>query len=194
MLVKNALCILLILSVLLLSACCYNLEESDLSMDNPKHFETVSDMRGFYTINRFKFGGGFLCLDLEGEDEFYIEGYNRKPKHIFRCSSVADNKYVSPMFSSEYRIYSEKLGTDTETGYDVPYHSITMCFVSTVYSNPFRILRYEFGIPESEPWDHVVRIYSGNERIAEMYYSTGLNIEQEWIEDFLSEYIVKVFW
>lgn len=191
--IKNTLCILLTLSTLLLTACYYN-DESASPAANPTNFETLSNMRGFYTVNKFKLGGGFLCLDLEGEDEFYIEGYNREPKHIFKYSSVIDNKYVNPLFASEYSIYSKELGTDTDANKDVPYHSITVCFISTVYSNPFGILRYEFDISDTEAWDRVVKIYSGEKRIAEMYYSTGLNIEREWIEDFLSKYIVKVFW
>lgn len=189
---KKILCILLLFSTLTLSACCVLQNEDDLLSENPKRFDTVSDMRIFYSANRFRFGGGFLCLDLNGNDGLYLGENNREPTHLFGFGSIDDNKFTDPLFASEYHIYSEKLGTDTDSE-DVPYHSITVCFISTVYSDPFGTLKYEFDTLDEDRWGYVVKIYSGEKHVAELYYSTGLNIEQEWLENFLSKHIVRVF-
>lgn len=191
---KKILCILLMVLTIFLSACNSEFAESDIFEDRTKSFESISDMRGFYSANKHKINGGFLCLDLEGENQLHIYGYNQNPIHTFTCTSVENNEYIDPYFVSEYRIYAEELGTDTDIEQDLPYHSITVCFISSVYTNPFGSLKYEFKSVNKGMWNNVVKIYSSNECIAKMYYYTNLNIEQEWIESFLSKYIDKVFW
>ena len=192
--VKKIVCLLLLL-ILLLCGCAPDGEGFFPLSNGQKSFESISDMRDFYSDNRFCFDGGFLCLDAYACNSVTVlNDFATRPIHQFKYQEKANGGHSQAFFISEYFLYSSDLG-NVNKDYDTPAYSLSVCFVSSVYKNPFSTLSYEFErLNDSDSFNHLVKIYSGGECVAKMYYFTSIDINYRWIEDFLSDGILKVFW
>ena len=158
-----------------------------------KAFYDSTQLCDFYNENTGKPEGGFLFIDLSIAEENRIYVQNPFGDPLYFLAYEGENGTISnPTLITYYTIYSEELGSDTDE--DVLYHSFTLKMVSTPQNSFSKEMIYEF-LPyekQGEMWNYIVKIYSENECVAEMYYYTILDIDREWMISFLSEYIRRV--
>ena len=162
----------------------------DLSAYTQKSFKSKYGISNFLNDNQDKIDGICLSLDMSKVlyRRIYAQSSSNQPTYTFGYNGVEDSKYNDYYLKTYYKLYSEELGTDTEIGSS---HSLTVCFVSYGGYDKFGDLSFEFyKYNETESiWNYLVRILDGEKCIAEMYYSTVLDIDREWIVSFLSESI-----
>ena len=168
----------------------------DPSMYTHEIFNSFSELNDFCSGNKEKLGGAFVCLDLLSakDDGISVQTQYAPPPYAFDYEEEKDDKYINSKLITYYELYIKELGTDTDINEDVPYHSITLELISTVSQQLEGNITYEFfRYNDSKTmWNYVVRIYSDNRCIAEMYYYIGLDINREWIASFLDEYIITM--
>lgn len=163
------------------------------SFSMSQYYTDFTELNDFF-ISKEIIKGSFLSLDLSSSEENKIHVQNPfgDPSYCLFYERQANDQYANPILVTEFSIYSEELGSDTDA--DVLFHSFTLKMVSTPQNSFSEKMSYEFFPYEKqgEIWNYVVKIYSGNECVAEMYYYTILDIDREWIVSFLSEYIRRV--
>lgn len=164
----------------------------DPTMGTFELFLSASDAKAFYTSNKNDIASNFICInsDFSSISDISIE-YLKQVKYCFDYTN-SDGKKDYCTLTTNIGIYSEELGTDTDVSYDVPYHSITFKLISYNYSEEINDLRFEFYeySNESNIWNYIIEVYNGNDLIGHIYYYTGLEINREWISNFLLENLI----
>lgn len=168
----------------------------DPSLFTYKSFANLTDLNVFCDQHSKMLEGTFLCLDLSyaKEDKIHVQTGLSSDIYAFDYKEEKNNKYYDSKLTTHYSFYSEELGTDTDIYMDVPYHSMTLDFISLPQNSIEEDLQYEFYRYSDEKviWNHLIKIYSGENCIAYVYYYTGLDISREWVVSFLNEYITLV--
>ena len=168
----------------------------DPSLYTYEMFNSFFDLREFFSANKEKLEGEFICLDLSSakDDGIHVQSQYAQSPYIFDYEEEKDGKYINSNLITYYDLYVKELGTDTDINEDVPYHSITLELVSTASEPSEGKLDYEFFQYNDGKtmWNYIVKIYSDGSCIAEMYYYTGLDIDREWIASFLDEYVIRI--
>ncbi len=188
------------------SACGYKTAENtviNIVLDVPgidptpitaKKFVSFEDLTFFCEENKEKIGKSFLCLKAvsNSEDGIYVVNeWMELTKYYFIYDDENEESFVNPYIRADFQIYSSELGTDTDIAMDVPLHSFTIEFISNGCNSYSNDLRFEFmDCSESDStWERIVYIYDENELAGEAYLSFSLDISNDWLIDYLKDYL-----
>ncbi len=129
----------------------------------------------------------WLCLkgiDNSKYDITSIDSFD----YSFSYSGVSDGKYLDSHLSILLSYYSSALGNDADS-YDDIRHSITYGFEMVGFKSTSKELSFTFErySNSNSIYNNVIHVYCGGVFAGDIYYFTGLNIEQSYIEQFLRD-------
>ena len=165
----------------------------DPSIKNSKSFSNPSELKAYYNDSKDEILSNFICINSEfpSDSGINIEWLNRV-NYSFNFNTNSDEKNNYYKLTTNLGIYSTELGTDTDVLDDVPYHSITFKLISYAYSEEINDVKFEF-YKYSNPnyiWNYMIKVYNGKDIIGNIYYFTGLEIDKEWISNFLTNNLI----
>ena len=165
----------------------------DPSIKNSKSFSNPSELKAYYNDSKDEILSNFICINSEfpSDSGINIEWLNRV-NYSFNFNTNSDKKNNYYKLTTNLGIYSSELGTDTDVLDDVPYHSITFKLISYAYSEEINDVKFEF-YKYSNPnyiWNYMIKVYNGKDIIGNIYYFTGLEIDKEWISNFLTNNLI----
>ena len=149
-------------------------------------FNNGEELEDFIINNKIK------CLyitEITKQDEI-LDAYN--VIYTLYFDEEEDGEYVNSCVFIEFSLYSNLLGTDTDSTMDVQYHSISFLCNFKNYKE-ISELSFEFYNYENDKYkyNNLIYIYSEDIQIGEIYYYDRLDISHDWIIDFLNENIKK---
>lgn len=170
--------------------------DNDSSMYTQKSFNNQNELLNFCKDNSEKINSAFLCINassnidegiyvvLEDYSVSYIFSYDDEWYNIFQDNYEPDI-YNNPLITVSFDIYSEELGSCiTDDGLYISI-SFFMRFgrIDNESSTPtFEFFKFNDG---KSAMDNLIRVYDGNECVGEIFYYTELDINREWIVNYL---------
>ena len=172
--------------------------KNNSTMYTKKSFGSQDALMFFLKENKEKINGKFLCINAISIPEENIHIHREDMvKFMFSyedewynigAEDYEPEYYLNPCVTIAYDLYSEELGSCITDIYG-PLISISFIMKFGKISNEEISPNFEFYKYEEKNMNYVIRIFNESECIGEIFYYTNLEINREWIVDYLTKNI-----
>lgn len=148
-----------------------------------------------------------LIFDTSSQLEDHLSNYNClffqevttatniiSEHYLFRYDSIEENIYKNPKLEIKLSLYFSELGNSSAEDEDVPYYTMSLDIIIDVVKLESKNLNYEFFTYYNEElkYNNIVYIYNDSILIGKILYHTDLDINEDWMVNFLNQHFVII--